>query len=112
MLIRLWYLLFILLRERLMRCLQALHALFPTKDSLDKYRQWYRDQVTLRIKERSWKYDGVPGTYVDIVKDVINVTSVHWAADYLCGINLKTKENPHGLFTEQEIYDMFSTLVR
>ena len=59
---------------------QALHALFPEKNSLDEYRMWYRDSVIQNIKERSWKYEGVPGTYVDIV-NVINATSVHWAAD-------------------------------
>lgn len=58
-----------------------MHALFPTRDSLDEYRTWYRDSVTQKIAERSWKYDGVPGNYVDIVADVINSTSVHWAAD-------------------------------
>ena len=31
------------------------------------------------------RYDGVPGTYVDIVRDVINIVSVHWAADRLVG---------------------------
>jgi linoleate 10R-lipoxygenase len=59
---------------------QALHALFPEKNSLDEYRVWYRDSVIQKIKERSWKYEGVPGTYIDIV-NVINATSVHWAAD-------------------------------
>jgi len=88
----------------------ALHALFSAKNSLEEYRAWYRDSVVQKIKERSWKYEGVPGTYVDIVNDVINATSVHWAADRMCGLPLKTKENPRGLFTEQEIYDMFSTL--
>ncbi|KAF8209473.1 heme peroxidase [Mycena galopus ATCC 62051] len=88
----------------------ALHALFPTESSLSQYRTWYRDSVTQLIKERSWKYDGVPGNYIDIVKNVINVTSVHWAADRLCGLPLKTKDNPRGLYTEQEVYDMFSTL--
>jgi len=62
-----------------------------------------------KITERSWKYEGVPGTYIDIV-NVINATSVHWAADRMCGLPLKTKQNPSGLYTEQEIYDMFSTL--
>ncbi|KAJ7785469.1 heme peroxidase [Mycena olivaceomarginata] len=75
---------------------QALHALFPTEASLGQYRNWYRDSVTQLIKERSWKYDGVAGNYVDIVKSVINVTSVHWAADRLCGLPLKTKDNPSG----------------
>ncbi|KAJ6487073.1 heme peroxidase [Mycena vitilis] len=88
----------------------ALHALFPTEGSLSQYRTWYRDSVTQLIKERSWKYDGVPGNYVDIVKSVINTTSVHWAADRLCGLPLKTNDNPKGLYTEQEVYDMFATL--
>ncbi|KAJ7584626.1 heme peroxidase [Mycena floridula] len=88
----------------------AMHALFPTPDSLDAYRAWYRESITTKILERSWKYDGVQGAYVDIVRDVINATSVHWAADRLCGLPLKTQDNPHGLYTEQEIYDMFTTL--
>ena len=91
---------------------------------------WYRDSVIQNIKERSWKYEGVAGTYIDIV-NVINATSVHWAADrmarlpllqfifasksdcqnFQCGLPLKTKQNPSGLYTEQEIYDMFSILV-
>ena len=74
------------------------------------------------------EYEDVPGTYIDIV-NVINATSVHWAADRMvrfsfatiffshqksdsqCGLPLKTKQNPSGLYTEQEIYDMFSTLM-
>ncbi|KAF7358979.1 Heme peroxidase [Mycena sanguinolenta] len=87
----------------------ALHALFPTEASLSQYRAWYRDQVTQLIKERSWKYDGVPGNYVEVVRNVINVTSVRWAADRLCGLPMKTKDHPSGLYTEQEVYDMFST---
>ncbi|KAI3616961.1 heme peroxidase [Moniliophthora roreri] len=88
----------------------ALHALFPTKDSLNEYRKWYRDQVTLRIRERSWKYDGVPGRFVDIVNDVINSTSIAWASERLCGLDMKTKENPSGMYTEAEIYEMFTTM--
>ncbi|KAJ7894889.1 heme peroxidase [Mycena olivaceomarginata] len=96
------------------------HTLFPSKSSLAEYRAWYRDSVIQKISERSWKYDGVPGNYIDIVKSVINATSVHWAADVLvipiyymvcsvlkilqCGIHLKTKENPKGLYTEEEVY--------
>ncbi|KAJ7340010.1 heme peroxidase, partial [Mycena albidolilacea] len=89
----------------------ALHTLFPSKSSLAEYRAWYRDSVIKKINERSWKYDGVPGNYIDIVKSVINATSVHWAADVLCGIPLKTKENPKGLYTEEEVYEMFTALV-
>ena len=66
---------------------QTLHALFPEKNSLDEYRMWYRDSVEQKIKERSWKYEGVPGTYIDIV-NVLNATSVHWAADRLVRFSL------------------------
>ncbi|KAL0577268.1 hypothetical protein V5O48_004725 [Marasmius crinis-equi] len=89
----------------------ALHALFPTKDSLDEYRKWYRDGVTQRITDKSFSYDGVQGKLVDIVNDVINSTSIHWAADRLCGLDMKTKDNPRGMYTEQEVYEMFTAMV-
>ncbi|KAF9039702.1 heme peroxidase [Hymenopellis radicata] len=99
---------FLLCFDQAAKC--ALHALFPTESALSQYRTWYRDSVTQLIKERSWKYDGVPGNYVDIVKNVINTTSVHWAADRLCGLPLKTKDNQNGLYTEQEVYDILTFL--
>ncbi|KAJ7619752.1 hypothetical protein B0H17DRAFT_1219696 [Mycena rosella] len=85
---------------------QALHALFPSDQSLTEYREWYRESTIQKIKERSWTYDGLSDNYIDIVKSVINATSVHWAADRLCGLPLKTKDHPEGLYTEHEIYDM------
>ncbi|THV00228.1 heme peroxidase [Dendrothele bispora CBS 962.96] len=88
----------------------AVRAMFPNKSSMDEYRKWYHDSIQQKIKEKSWSFSGLPGNYVDIVNDVINVVAVHWAADRICGIPLKTAANPHGLFTEQETYDMFSTL--
>ncbi|KAJ7694000.1 hypothetical protein B0H14DRAFT_2651193 [Mycena olivaceomarginata] len=54
------------------------------------------------IREHSWKYHGVPGNYIDIVKSVINTT--------MCGLSVKNNDNPRGLYTEQEIYDMFIVL--
>jgi len=87
-----------------------MHALFPDTSALANYTAWYKQKTLDLIKEKSITYDGVPGTYVDIVKDVINLVSVHWAADKLCGISLKTKNNPSGTFTEQEVNDMFSLL--
>ncbi|KAJ7058676.1 heme peroxidase [Mycena amicta] len=89
----------------------AAHALYPTQTTINEYRAWYRDTVTALIKQRSWKIDGASGNFVDIVKNVINVAGVHWATDRLCGLPLKTADNPGGLYTEQEVYDMFTTLV-
>ncbi|KAF9257871.1 heme peroxidase [Marasmius fiardii PR-910] len=88
----------------------VLHALFPDNNSLDTYAKWYKDGVTQRIANKSFTYDGVPGKYVDIVNDVINDAAIHWAADLLCGLDMKTEENPRGMYTEPEIYDMFTCL--
>ncbi|KAJ7469076.1 heme peroxidase [Mycena latifolia] len=90
--------------------IRALHALFPSKKSLEEYGAWFREFTTQKIKERSWKYDGVPGNYIDIVKSVINAAVVHWAADRLAGLPVKTKDNPRGPYTEAEYYEMFATL--
>jgi len=48
---------------------------------MDQYRKWYHDNISQKIKERSWAYSGVPGRYIDIVNDVINVVAVHWVSD-------------------------------
>ena len=74
------------------------------------YIAFYKSKTSELIKSQSYQIDGVPGTRVDIVRNVINITSVHWAADYLIGLPLKTKENPKGMFTEQETYDIFMLL--
>jgi len=88
----------------------VLHALFPEKDSLNQHAMWLGAATQAKIKEKTWKYNNVPGNYVDIVKDVINVVSCHVAADKLTGVPLKTPENPKGLFTELELFDMLTTL--
>ncbi|KAJ7448053.1 heme peroxidase [Mycena latifolia] len=88
----------------------AIHTFFPSENSLAGYREWYRNFVSQKIKERSWKYSGVSGNHIDIVKSVINSASVHWVADCLCGLPLKTKENPRGLYTEEEIYGIMNYL--
>ncbi|KAI0071441.1 heme peroxidase [Panus rudis PR-1116 ss-1] len=85
---------------------QMMHALCPSKASVTEYATWYKQMIINKIKENSYQINGVPGTRVDIVRNVINVACAHWAADYVMGIPLKTKENPKGLFTEQEMYDM------
>lgn len=80
----------------------AMHALFPDHEAMGRYRQYYRDQTKFFLKTKSFKLSLPNGSprYVDIVQNVINMTSVHWACNQLCGISLKTTENPRGVFTE------------
>ncbi|KAI0783170.1 heme peroxidase [Abortiporus biennis] len=89
---------------------EALHAIFPDEKTIDGYITWFKQKTAEFIGSKSYKLDGTAGTRVDIVQNVINLVFVHWAADYLCGISVKTKDNPRGIFTEQEIYDMFTLL--
>jgi hypothetical protein len=92
----------------------ALSALLQGGD-LSEFVKFYKDTTKELIREHSFCYDvpaGSPfkGYYVDIVRNVINLTSVHWAADYLTGLSLKTRKNPSGDFTEQEAYQMLMVL--
>lgn len=87
----------------------TMHALFPDKDSLSHYNAWYQNATAKYLKEKSWKYDGVGGTFIDITQ-VINSVSAHVSAELYLGINLKTKENPSGIFTEREFFAMVTSL--
>ncbi|GJJ13725.1 hypothetical protein Clacol_007981 [Clathrus columnatus] len=78
--------------------------------TVNNHVSWYKQKINDLIKEHSYKIDGVSGTRVEIVGNVINVAAVHWACDYLMGIPLKTKDNPHGILTEQEVYDALALL--
>ncbi|KAI0079537.1 heme peroxidase [Panus rudis PR-1116 ss-1] len=90
--------------------LKVIHALFNDKPTVDGYVRWYRQKTEELVKEYSYTLDGIPGTRVDIVRNVINLVATHWAASYLMGVPLKTKADPHGLFTEQELYDILMLL--
>ncbi|PFH53338.1 hypothetical protein AMATHDRAFT_187988 [Amanita thiersii Skay4041] len=88
----------------------ALEALLPNKDAMHKHGQWFSESLLRKITERKWKYGGVKGTYVDIVWDVINASVVHWVAEHLFGLPLKTDGHPEGLYTENELYDILTKL--
>lgn len=61
-----------------------MHALFPDgKASLAQYAQAFKTMTNDLIKEYSYKIEGVPGTRIDIVNNVINLVSVRWIADFL-----------------------------
>ncbi|KAG6915284.1 hypothetical protein DXG01_012306 [Tephrocybe rancida] len=88
----------------------VLHALFPEKESLNQHGAWVSAAIKAKVLERTWKYKNVPGNYVDIVKDVVNPVAAHFTAEKLTGISIKTKDNPSGILTENELFDMLATL--
>ncbi|KAF8627576.1 hypothetical protein AX15_004356 [Amanita polypyramis BW_CC] len=86
----------------------AKQATFGTTELFNDYVKWFRETTIKEIKAQSWKA-GDSKAYVDIVS-VIKTVYTHWAADILCGIPLKTKDNPRAQFTVNEIFDMFADL--
>ena len=60
-----------------------MHSLFPDKAAVLNYVEWYKQKCRELLAEKSFSYDGVPGKNVDIIRDVVNLVSVHWAADKL-----------------------------
>ncbi|CAL1694713.1 unnamed protein product [Somion occarium] len=89
---------------------EVIRALFPDHDTCNGYVAWYKAKTQELLQEYSYKIDGVPGTRVDIVRNVINLVAVHWASGWLVGAPLKTRQHPIGLFTEQEMYDVLMLL--
>ncbi|KAF4623505.1 hypothetical protein D9613_002388 [Agrocybe pediades] len=87
-----------------------MHAIFPDKASVTEWANYFAKMVSNKIKESSFSYDGVPGKYVDIVKGVLYPAVAHVSAERITGIPLKTKENPNGIYTELEMFDMLAVL--
>jgi linoleate 10R-lipoxygenase len=87
-------------------------ALWGSEEKYKKFEKFYSETTARLIHERSFQFDTSEHSpkYVDIVKQVINATSMRWACDWITGLNLKNAENPRGIFTEQEVYKMFSVL--
>ncbi|KIL59186.1 hypothetical protein M378DRAFT_27110 [Amanita muscaria Koide BX008] len=85
-------------------------ALFPNPGTLQTYGEWLRESISKKTKERSWKYAGIKGTTIDLVKDVVNATVIEWVAEFVLGIPLKTDTYPEGLYTESELYGILSNL--
>ncbi|KAI0683948.1 heme peroxidase [Cytidiella melzeri] len=75
-------------------------------EALKDFQKWTADL----INENSYEFSGIVGTRVDIIQNVINLVAVRWVSNCLTGIPLKTKANPRGTFTPQEVYERLTQL--
>ena len=64
-------------------------------------KEYYEEITEKLLKEKSYKIAGK--NEVDIIRDVGNLTHVHFAAEVF-SLPLKTEDRPLGIFTEQELY--------
>ncbi|KAG8813511.1 hypothetical protein FRC19_002379, partial [Serendipita sp. 401] len=77
--------------------------------AMDNYAKYFREHTRRLLKLRSFRSG--PNRYaVNIVRDVINVIPIHWICEEIAGIPLKSEEAPRGIYTEQEVYEMVTTI--
>ncbi|KAJ1305568.1 hypothetical protein OPQ81_000568 [Rhizoctonia solani] len=83
--------------------IMAMHALYPSNEVVKGHTDYYRRKIQELIGRKSYKFDNIPGTYVDILQ-VINCACIHWTADSLCGITMKYEKNPYGEMEDVDLY--------
>ncbi|KAJ6591567.1 linoleate diol synthase [Mycena vulgaris] len=83
--------------------------LLESKESLEKTGTFFYSTTRKLIAANSFTLVGGKTCVVDIVRDVLKVVPVYWAAD-IAGIELKTKETPQGDYTPLALYDMLSEI--
>ncbi|KAL4918828.1 hypothetical protein BDW62DRAFT_217449 [Aspergillus aurantiobrunneus] len=70
-------------------------------------RQFYLDITERLLSEKSCRIGNV--NQVDIARDIGNLAHVHFACNVF-PLPLKSKEHPHGIVTEHEMYDLMSLI--
>lgn len=68
---------------------------------------FYSQTTDRLIQEKSYKM--VNTNFLDVVRDVGHVAPVHFAARTF-GLPLKSKDNPKGIYTEQELYSVLALI--
>lgn len=85
-----------------------LHKIF-FEDGFEKHvTKFFRENVVKLIKKSSLKYPGTRRS-LDVVRDVCNVTPMLWLAERFA-IPLKTREQPRGLVTVPQLFDIYLVL--
>ncbi|KXN88689.1 Linoleate 10R-lipoxygenase [Leucoagaricus sp. SymC.cos] len=79
---------------------------------IDKWPDYFKDKTELLIKQNSFTQVGSENSYVDIVKDVIDLLPVHMICEDITGLPLKWQGNPRGSLYEQETCDKFADIGR
>jgi len=85
-------------------------AVYDAPNFKENLKEFYRTTIRKVIEKATYTLPG-PCNYshLDIVNNVCNVVPAHFAAEYFC-ISVKSEDNPHGIFTEQELYTQLATI--
>ncbi|KAF8066828.1 heme peroxidase [Lyophyllum atratum] len=74
--------------------------------------EYFQKEALALIEEKSIPVLRSNSKRLDIVQDVINLLPVHWIAEEIMALPLKTKTNQRGTWYEQDIYKEFADVGR
>ncbi|KAG0693723.1 heme peroxidase [Suillus ampliporus] len=89
---------------------QFIGAVAPSPEAVSKIGTYFYTKTKELIEQHSLTLIGKKTRAVNIVRDVLKFVPLHWAATEVAGIPLKTKQHPHGVFTESQLFDMLSEI--
>ncbi|KIK94193.1 hypothetical protein PAXRUDRAFT_143426 [Paxillus rubicundulus Ve08.2h10] len=91
---------------------EFINALAPSPAAIDKIGQYFYTKSSELIAASSCSLINTNIKSVNIVRDVLKVVPVYWAASEVAGIPLKDKQHSHGVYTPQELYDILGEIYR
>ena len=106
---------------------QAVVSILSSPDLLEDIGEYFYETTKKLMSESAYKLVGGKVAGVDVVRQVLRFLPVHWVATDLvsvasrtwsffllnsvqAGIQLKTKDHPHGLYTPEELYNALSEI--
>ncbi|OAX33207.1 heme peroxidase [Rhizopogon vinicolor AM-OR11-026] len=89
---------------------QFIGVLTPSPQAASKICAYFHDKTKELMEQRSFPLIGEKTRAINVVRDVLKSLPLHWAATEVAGIPLKNKQNPHGVFTESQLFDMLSEI--
>jgi cytochrome P450 len=79
-------------------------------EAIDKIGQYFHKKTSELIKANSCSLIGTNTKTVNVVRDVLKLVPIYWAASEVAGIPLKDKQHPHGVYTPEELYDILGEI--
>ncbi|TFK51792.1 linoleate diol synthase [Heliocybe sulcata] len=89
---------------------EFLRVLAGSPELMQYTAKYFHRKAAELIRAQSYANIGGKTQNIDIVRDIVRVVPIQWGASELAGIPLKSKSNPDGLYTEQQLYEMLTQI--
>jgi hypothetical protein len=89
---------------------QAVIAALGSPELVEQIGRFFFESTQKLIASQSYTLVGGKISGVDLVREVLRVVPIQWAAVDLAGIQLKTKDHPHGPYTAAELFNILGDI--